>query len=100
MLCWYVIRQILMSKNKNKMVNPDEVPTSDDINVVFEEQKVNAPTFVVTRGGCRVSELEYGSPNDIGAIDEKDFWSRVVCRHPDGTKVEIVPFDKKKHRIW
>jgi hypothetical protein len=90
-----------MSKLKNKKVKQDEVPTSAETEVVSEEQKANTtPTFVVIRGGCRVSDREYKSPEDPFAVDEKDFWQKVVNRYPDGTKVEIVPFDKKKHRIW
>ncbi len=89
-----------MSKNKNKKVNQETVPTPDETVVVFEEQRVNPSTFVVTRGGCRVSDREYNSSNDSYAVGERDFWQRVVDKYPDGTKVEIVQFDKKKHRIW
>ncbi len=90
-----------MSKTRqNKRNQSDDVPNPSETEVVMEEQKVNTPTFVVTRGGCRVSEREYNSPDDPWAVNEKDFWLRVVSRYPDGTKVEIVPFDKKKHRIW
>lgn len=90
-----------MTKNKDKKVKQEEVPTSVETDVVFEEQKVNvAPSFVVIRGGCRVSDREYTSPDDSYAVGEKNFWKQVVNRYPDGTKVEIVRFDKKKHRIW
>ena len=89
-----------MSKNKNKMIRPDEVPNPVDINVETEEQSINMPMFVVTRGGFRVSDKEYNSSDDVAAISERDFWLRVIGNHPDGTKVEIVQFDKKKHRIW
>ena len=90
-----------MSKTKqNKTVQQEEVLTLDETNVVIEEQKVNTPTFVVTRGGLRVSDVEYDSENDPSAIAEKKFWQRIVKKYPDGTKVEIVPFDKKKHRVW
>jgi len=88
-----------MSK-QNKTVNSDEVPTLNDTGLVFEEQRVNTPTFVVTRGGCRVSDREYNSSDDYWAVGERDFWKRVVDKYPDGTRVEIVQFDKKKHRIW
>lgn len=88
-----------MSK-QNKTVNSDEVPTPNNTDFVFEEQNVNTPTFVVTRGGCRVSDREYNSSGDTRAVGEKDFWQRVVDRYPDGTRVEIVRFDKKKHRIY
>ena len=91
-----------MSKIKqNKMVLQEEVPTLDETNVVIEEQNVETtPTFVVTRAGLRVSDVEYTSENDPSAISERDFWKRVATKSKDGTKVEIVPFDKKKHRVW
>jgi hypothetical protein len=90
-----------MSKTKqNKTTQQEDVLTLDDVNVVIEEQKVNTPTFVVTRGGIRVSDVEYESADDPFAVAEKGFWQRVVKKYPDGTKVEIVPFDKKKHRVW
>lgn len=89
-----------MTKRQNKKVKSEEVPAPSETEVVLEEQKVNSPTFVVVRGGCRVSENEYATAEDLAAIVEKDFWQKVVERFPDGTKVEIVPFDKKKHKIW
>ena len=91
-----------MSKNKtNKKANQDEVPNLDDANVVSEEQKLeNVPTYVVTRGGLRVSDQEYVSPDLPEVIAERDFWQKIVNKYPDGTKIEIVLFDKKKHRIW
>jgi len=89
-----------MSKS-NKKVQLEEVLTPVDTDVVIEEQKVvNTPTFVVTRGGIRVSDAEYLSSDDPYAVAEKSFWQRVVQKYPDGTRVEIVPFDKKKHRVY
>jgi hypothetical protein len=55
---------------------------------------------VVIRGGLRVSDNDYPSQSDSRAIAEMNFWRKVVSRWPDGTKVEIVQYDKKKHRIW
>jgi hypothetical protein len=95
------MKQVLMVKTKeNKKTNSDEVLNLNELNVVFEEQKVLTPTFVVTRGGLRVSDMEYPSNSDSLAIAEKGFWQRIVKKYPDGTKVEIVMFDKKKHRVW
>ena len=34
------------------------------------------------------------------ALAEKDFWQKIVDKYPDGTKIEIVEYDKRKHRIW
>lgn len=90
-----------MTKTKsNKKSKQDVVLNLVEANVVFEEQKVATPTFVVTRGGLRVSDAEYNSENDQAAIAEANFWKSIVNKYPDGTKVEIVQFDKKKHRIW
>jgi hypothetical protein len=90
------------NKLKNRKTLPDEVLTSEVPLVAIEEQKENAasPTYVVVRNGVRVSDRDYSNPGDTRAIAEKEFWQRVVTRYPDGTRIEIVPFDKKKHRIW
>jgi len=91
-----------MLKNKiNKKAIQDEVPTPDEANVVSEEQKSNnTPTYVVTRDGLRVSDQEYLTLDFPVALAERDFWQKIVNKYPDGTKIEIVQFDKKKHRIW
>jgi len=90
-----------MSKTKqNKTIQQEEVLTLDDVNAVIEEQNVVTPTFVVTRSGLRVSDAEYPSEKDPSAISERDFWRRVATKSNDGTKVEIVQFDKKKHRVY
>jgi len=90
-----------MAKPSKKTV-PDVVP--NPATNISEEQPEK---YVVTRGGHRVSDKEYslettvnGVVIDSAAYTEKDFWQRVVDKHPDGTKVEIVPFNKKLHRIW
>lgn len=91
----------MVKTKQNKGIRQNEVPTSVDLNNVSEEQRVEfTPNFVVTRGGVRVSDFDYSSANDPKAVEEKNFWQRVVSKFPDGTRVEIVPFDKKKHRIW
>ncbi len=56
--------------------------------------------FVVTRGGFRVSDNEYGTADCPQAIQERDFWQKVANDSNDDTKVEIVEYDNKKHRIW
>jgi len=89
-----------MSKTKNKKVNQDEVPTPADTAVYEEQKDTTTPTFVVIRGGARVSENEYSTANEPKALEEKAFWQKIVKKFPDGTRIEIVPFDKKKHRIW
>jgi len=89
-----------MSKTKNKNGNQDEVPTPVNTTVYEEQKDATTPIFVVIRGGARVSENEYSTSNEPKALDEKAFWQKIVKKFPDGTKVEIVPFDKRKHRIW
>lgn len=60
----------------------------------------NIPRYVVVRDGFRVSDKDYFDKNDPKLISEKDFWKRVVNKFPDGTRVEITEYDKRKHRIW
>jgi hypothetical protein len=89
----------------NKVQSTDEVPNPVIPETVLEEQLTWSPgenvvRFVVTRGGVRVSDKDYPSADNERAISERDFWNRVVKRHPDGTKIEIVQYDKKKHRVW
>jgi hypothetical protein len=90
-----------MVKNKvNRKSNQDVVLNLGGTDVVIVEQKVATPTFVVTRGGLRVSDVEYNSPEDQKAVAEANFWKSIVTKFPDGTRIEIVQFDKKKHRVW
>lgn len=89
-----------MTKKTSSKSKQDVVLNLAEANVVFEEQKVVTPTFVVTRGGLRVSDVEYNSPEDEKALAEAKFWKSIVTKFPDGTRVEIVQFDKKKHRVW
>lgn len=87
-----------MSKTKSvkDTAQLDEVLTSTKPTTT-EEQEI---LHVVLRGGHRVSDREYTSANEQAALNERDFWQRIINRHPDGTKVEIVEFNKKLHRVW
>lgn len=94
-------------KSKVKEVQPDEVPTLEAPTTETGEQSVDVWTpgqpevkFVVTRGGLRVSDKDYSQANDPRAVNERDFWQKVVRAWPDGTRIEIVQYDKKRHRIW
>jgi hypothetical protein len=91
-----------MTKSQSKNVDVEAVPTPSTTPTQLAEQtSVNLnQMFVVTRGGLRVSDQDYISRDYPTAIAERDFWRRVVDRYPDGTRVDIVSFDKKKHRIW
>lgn len=43
--------------------------------------------YAVFRNGFRVSDSEYDSKLD--AQRELDYWSSIIKRHPDGSKLEI-----------
>lgn len=95
-----------MANKKQTEIQSDEVPTLEVPIYEMVEQETDwspgekIPRYVVVRGGLRVSDKDYPEPSDPRAITEMNFWLRVVNRWPDGTKVEIVQYDKKKHRIW
>ena len=93
-----------MAKQTNKKQGKlNEVPNSTNPSNVSGEQTwypSGDTTFVVTRSGIRVSDKEYTTNDSIDILMESEFWKRIVTRFPDGSKIEIVPFDKKKHRIW
>ena len=54
--------------------------------------------YVVVRSGLRVSDQEYDTPSD--ATNELNHWKSIVKRWPDGSVIEVVEKDDKKHRIW
>jgi hypothetical protein len=54
--------------------------------------------YVVVRNGVRVSDQEYDTHAD--ATEEFSHWTSVIKRWPDGSVVEVVVKDDKKHRIW
>lgn len=54
--------------------------------------------YVVVRSGLRVSDQEYDNPAD--ATEELEHWKSVIKRWPDGSVVDVVEKDDKKHRIW
>jgi hypothetical protein len=96
----------MSNKKRTREVQPDEVPTLEiPISELVEQETDWSPgeketRYVVIRGGLRVSDKDYPEQNDSRAIAEMNFWRKVINRWPDGTKVEIVQYDKKKHRIW
>ena len=91
-----------MTKTKKATTKTsDAVPTLISNPVVEQTWSPSEPVrFVVTRDGHRVSEREYVSPDDQAATTEFLFWEKISVKCKDGAKVVIVPFDKKKHRIW
>ena len=56
--------------------------------------------YVVIRGGHRVSDREYDSPDNPQCLDEIKFWSGVSKSSSYGEKVEVVLYDSKIHRVW
>jgi hypothetical protein len=54
--------------------------------------------YVVVRSGLRVSDMEYDTPAD--ASEELKHWKSIIWRWPDGSVVDVVEKDDKKHRIW
>jgi hypothetical protein len=95
----------MANKKSTKRTQPDAVPNLEVPITASVEQETWTPgqaatRYVVVRGGLRVSDKDYSKPDEDRALSEAAFWQKVVKRWPDGTKVEIVQFDKKKHRIW
>ena len=94
----------MIKTKQNKTVESNAVPTSKTPLVESGEQdwtpSETSSTFVVVRDNLRVSDKEYLTEDDVMALTERDFWQKIINRHPDGTKVGIVQYDKKKHRIW
>jgi len=98
-----------MAKEKTtKKAKTDEVPTPTPASTVKGEQDWRpgeaALTYVVIRYtygiDIRVSDKEYLAADDAIAISERDFWNRAIKFRPDGTRAEIVKYDKRKHRTW
>lgn len=94
------------NKNRTKQTQTDAVPTPEVFSIELGEQQEVwtpgevIPRYVVTRSGLRVSDKDYPRADEPRALAEKAFWQKVVNYSSDGTKVEIVQYDKKKHRIW
>jgi hypothetical protein len=96
----------MSNKKRTRGIQSDEVPNLEvPIGEIVEQQidwtpGEKTPRYVIVRGGLRVSDKDYHEPGEPRAIAEMNFWRKVINRWPDGTKVEIVQYDKKKHRIW
>ena len=111
----------MANKNRKNRIQPDQVPNLEiPIDVLVEQldkqisnpiineiENVNSwapvehgPRYVVTRDDLRVSDRDYSKTNDPSAIAESEFWQKIVDKWQDGTKIKIVQYDKKKHRIW
>ena len=92
-----------MAKQKKTEKTTENVPTPV-VNINNVEQTSGPSSepikYVVIRDNRRVSDVEYDSPTDPVAIGEMQFWRKIIKYWPDGTKAEIVQYDKKKHRNW
>ena len=54
--------------------------------------------YVVVRSGLRVSDQEYDTP--VEANTEAEHWKSIINRWPDGSVIEVVEKDEKKHRVY
>ena len=50
--------------------------------------------YAVFRNGFRVSDSEYDSKLD--AQREMDYWTNIIRRHPDGSKIEIRQLNNRR----
>lgn len=57
-------------------------------------------TYVVVRDGKRVNDREYLTPDDPEALSWVEHYKNIIKKWPDGTFVEVVKYDNKKHRVW
>jgi hypothetical protein len=91
-----------MTKPTKTKVSPESVPTSkaETVSQLEWNPSDSVVKFVVVRDGFRVSDREYNAQNDAAAVAESTFWSKIARKYSDGTKVGVVQYDKKKHRIW
>ena len=90
-----------MTKTKPTNTPIDEILLTEIDTDFRNEPRFEDPIkYVVVRDDRRVSDHEYMDKKDSRAINENNFWSRVVNNWSPGEKVEIAEFNKKKHRIW
>lgn len=82
--------------------NSDAVPTLSNVNIGEQDwiPSESSVKYVVVRSGNRVSDRDYLSENDPAALAERKFWQSIVTKYPDGTKVSIVQYNKKIHRVY
>jgi hypothetical protein len=57
-------------------------------------EKTETTMYAVFRNGFRVSDSEYDSKMD--AQRELDYWTGIIKRHPDGSKLEIRQLNNKR----
>ena len=57
-------------------------------------EKTETTMYAVFRNGIRVSDSEYDSKMD--AQRELDYWTGIIKRHPDGSKLEIRQLNNRR----
>ena len=57
-------------------------------------EKTETAMYAVFRNGFRVSDSEYDSKMD--AQRELDYWTGIIKRHPDGSKLEIRQLNNRR----
>jgi hypothetical protein len=57
-------------------------------------EKTETVMYAVFRNGFRVSDSEYDSKMD--AQRELDYWTGIIKRHPDGSKLEIRQLNNRR----
>jgi len=90
-----------LKNTKSEEISKLEIPINEYIekdSEIWNPGEKNC--YVVVRNDVRVSDKDYDNLNDPKALLEKSFWQKIIKKWPDGTKIEIVKYDKKKHRIW
>ena len=58
------------------------------------DEKTETTMYAVFRNGFRVSDSEYDSKMD--AQRELDYWTGIIKRHPDGSKLEIRQLNNRR----
>lgn len=80
-------------RNEAKATPPPQTATTG-------QPEAKPVRYVVVRDGHRVSDKEYDSPTDPACVVEIEFWRGVAKKASYGEKVEAVPYDSKRHRVW
>lgn len=65
-------------------------------NMSTQDTNDNKMSFSVFRSGVRVSEMVYETRE--AARHEYEYWSGILRRWPDGTKMDILPSNYRRQR--
>jgi len=89
-----------MKKNNSSNIDIVDINNTTVIEPEDSQKKDKKISYVVTRDGYRVSDVEYDIPDDPNAIEELNFWKNVSKKYSHKEIVEIVKYDNKLHRVW